>query len=123
MSKELEALKIVRSGGIGYTYDEYSKAVDIVENALKENERLKCSYLENLLNEESKDYISKKLKALEIIKTKNVFVWGFVHRQEEIKDFEWTYEYYRTHYGYFHSGHHFDLLTRDEFYLLKEVLL
>ena len=64
-----------------------------------------------------------KLKALDIIKEKNVFVWGFIHRKEEIKDFEWTYEYYKTHYGYFHSGYHFELLTEKEYGLLKEVLL
>lgn len=41
---------------------------DIIETALKENEELKTSYLNNLLNEKSKEYIYKKLKALEIIK-------------------------------------------------------
>lgn len=41
---------------------------EIIEKALEENKRLKASYLENLLNEESKEYIYKQLKALEIIK-------------------------------------------------------
>jgi hypothetical protein len=65
----------------------------------------------------------KEHKAFEIIKEKNVFVWGFIHRKEEIKDFEHTYDYYKTHYGYFHSGYEFELLTEEEFELLKEVLL
>ena len=63
----------------------------------------------------------KKLKALEIIKDKNVFVWGFIHRKE-IKDFEYTYYYYKNCYGYFHSGYDYKLLTKEEFDLLKEVL-
>ena len=71
------------------------------------------------------DTIEKGLKVLEIIKEKNVFVWGFIHRQEEIDDFKLTYEYYKTHYGYFHSGYDCDkyLLTQEEYELLKEVLL
>lgn len=67
--------------------------------------------------------VEKELKALEIIKEKNVFVWGFIHRKEETKDFEPTYDYYKTHYGYFHSGYEFELLTKKEYDLLKEVLL
>ena len=70
------------------------------------------------------DIAEKGLKALEIIKNKNVFVWGFIHRREETKDFEQTYEYYKTHYGYFHSGYDIsnNLLTQEEYDLLKEAL-
>ncbi len=68
------------------------------------------------------DY-QKFKQVLEIVKKKNVFVWGFIHRKEEIKDFEQTYDYYKTHYGYFHSGYKFKLLTKEEYDLLKEVLL
>lgn len=66
--------------------------------------------------------IEKELEALKIIKEKNVFVWGFIHRKEEMKDFEYTYDYYKKYYGYFHSGYDYKLLTEEEFDLLKEVM-
>ena len=104
-----------------------------MNETLKAWERLKkgidtnvweCGYWDDieLIEKELKDK-EKKDKALEIIKNKNVFVWGFIHRKEEIKHFEQTYDYYKTHYGYFHSGYKFELLTEEEYDLLKEVLL
>lgn len=93
------------------------KGLDALENIIK-----------TFYDKESEDIqiVRKELKALEIIRNKNVFVWGFIHRQEEIGDFKPTYEYYKTHYGYFHSGYdcnkHF-LLTQEEYDLLKEVLM
>lgn len=74
MSKELEALeRIKREAGIPYfsslyDIDMWREDFKTIETALKENEELKISYLENLLNEQSKEYIYKELKALEIIK-------------------------------------------------------
>ena len=96
MSKGLDALKII------YDMEDLQGGRDKFWNAYR--------------------VIEKELKALEIIKKKNVFVWGFIHRIKEIKDFEYTYDYYKTHYGYFHSGYKFELLTQEEYDLLKEIL-
>lgn len=85
----------------------FSKKIPIIETALKENERLKICYLENLLNEESKEYIYKKIKALNVIKAKRVNVrclmsgWNL-----------WRYNSYKAH----------ENLTQEEYTLLREVL-
>ena len=98
--------------------------IDIIEKELKRLEEIDNGAIVpihiNRYNE-----LSDKEEALRIIKNKNVFVWGFIHRQEETKDFEPTYEYYKSHYGYFHSGYDIsnNLLTQEEYDLLKEVLL
>ena len=110
--KGLEALKDLKR-----------KCLVLVEPYLSMKKTLAIKCLMNII--QSFDTIEKELKALDIIKNKNVFVWGFIHRQEEIDDFEPTYEYYKTHYGYFHSGYDCakHLLTEKEYDLLKEVLL
>lgn len=71
----------------------------------------------------------KEHKALEIIKKKNVSVWGFRNRvfgyQKKqncniaIND---TYEYYLNNFGLYHNGFDSELLTKEEFNLLREVL-
>lgn len=129
MGKEmtpLEALeRIIQYNDLRNPVRGQTDLIYIIETALKNNEHLEkeicfVKTMEDLTIEAMKD---KKLKALEIIKEKNVFVWGFIHRKEEIKDFEYTYYYYKKCYGYFHSGYDYKLLTEEEFNLLKEVLL
>ena len=107
MSKGLEAYKELKNTML-------SSATNFTFESL-----IRCSDKRMELDE----CVEKELKALEIIKEKNVFVWGFIHRQEETEDFEPTYEYYKSHYGYFHSGYTYELLTQEEYELLKEVLL
>lgn len=126
MSKALEATKRLK-WGLDITQEERINLCECIEKELKSYEmehalRIRLENINYKLVREKQEN-EKKFKALEIIKDKNVFVWGFIHRKDEIKDFEWTYEYYKTHYGYFHSGYKFDLLTKKEYTLLKEVLL
>ena len=68
--KPLEALEDLRKDAKNHL-DEHTKYLNdrlgIIEKVLIENERLKTSYLENLLNEESKEYIQNRLQALEVI--------------------------------------------------------
>lgn len=67
----------------------------------------------------------KEHKALEIIKEKNVSVCGFrnrvfgYHSNMTIND---TYEHYLNYFGCYHNGFDVELLTEEEFNLLKEVL-
>lgn len=60
-------------------------------------------------------------KVLEIIKEKNVNVFGF---KRDIKQLgkSFTYKYYQSNLGYYHSGFNIQELTKEEFNLLKEVL-
>jgi len=122
MSKGLEAFEILKED-IGKCYEE---EMLIVEKELKRLEELEKAFVAlSKDDEKAKKLLSKEIeknRALEIIKNKDVFVWGFIHRQDEIKDFEWTYDYYKTHYGYVHSGYDYDILTEEEYELLKEVL-
>lgn len=77
MSKGLEALeklvdklaikKYDENGNLIYWESTTDNEYTIIEKELKEYENLKISYLENLLNEQSKEYIYKKLKALDEI--------------------------------------------------------
>ena len=67
----------------------------------------------------------KEHNALEIIKKKNVSVCGFrnrvfgYHSNMTIND---TYEYYLNYFGCYHNGFDVELLTKEQFNLLKEVL-
>lgn len=129
----LEALEIVKNQNVHLSLGlfegmRYMKAIETIETALKRLENYEGVWQNTNLKQifisiEDWNIERKKLKALEIIKEKNVFVWGFIHRKEEIKDFEYTYYYYKNCYGYFHSGYDYKLLTEEEFNLLKEVLL
>lgn len=136
MSKGLEAWERIKKGIDTNVWEcGYWDDIELIEKELKEYEYLDSffqkikdkygiddlDYLEHICRNHER--LVKKDKALEIIKNKNVFVWGFIHRKEEIKHFEQTYDYYKTHYGYFHSGYKFELLTEEEYDLLKEVLL
>ena len=71
----------------------------------------------------------KEHKALEIIKKKNVSVWGFRNRvfgyqkkQNGNITINDTYEYYLNNFGLYHNGFDSELITKEEFNLLKEVL-
>lgn len=84
-------------------------------------------YNENKL--QTLESIEKSLKALEIIKEKNVSVWGFRNRvfgyqkkQNGNITINDTYEYYLNIFGCYHNGFDIELLTEEEFNLLKEVL-
>ena len=65
--------------------------------------------------------VEKSLKALEIIKEKNVNMFGF---KRDIKQLgkRFTYKYYQSNYGNYHSGFDIQELTEEEFDLLKEIL-
>ena len=126
MSKELtplQALKDLREDAKHHldSHIEYlNERLDVFENTLKENERLKCSCLENLLNEESKDYVRKKLYALDIIKYKWVNVDNFINR---INRDTYYKEYKRLCGLYKIMVFSATELTEYEYDLLKEVLL
>ena len=119
--------------------DKALEFLEAIENA-NHSEALKC--LECLYcepedyrgNDRAKDYeyvkqallkAEKEHKALEIIKEKNVSVCGFrnrvfdYHSNMTIND---TYEYYLNYFGCYHNGFDVELLTKEEFNLLKEVL-
>ena len=79
---------------------------------------------------ELKETKSKKELAFDVIKEKQISVWGFrnavfgYQRKYNGNKPNDTYEYYKHNYGKYHSGFDFenDLLTQEEFELLKEVL-
>ena len=65
--------------------------------------------------------VEKKLKALEIIKEKNVNMFGFKRDIKQLGN-RFTYKYYQSNLGNYHSGFDIQKLTEEEFNLLKEVL-
>ena len=73
--------------------------------------------------------VRMELEALEIIKEKNVSVWGFRNRvfgyqkkQNGNITINDTYEYYLNNFGCYHNGFDVELLTQEEFNLLKGIL-
>ena len=79
MNKGLEAFNKITSGGCKGKYHEYC---EIVENELKDYEKLIITYGAEFINELLKtpnDIKYKKLKALEIIKNKDVDVGAIKH--------------------------------------------
>ena len=65
--------------------------------------------------------IEKSLKALEIIKEKNVNMFGFKRDIKQLGN-RFTYKYYQSNLGNYHSGFDIQELTEEEFNLLKEIL-
>ena len=63
----------------------------------------------------------KSLKALEIIKEKNVNMFGFKRDIKQLGN-RFTYKYYQSNLGNYHSGFDIQELTEEEFGLLKEML-
>ena len=102
-----------------------------MSKALEALERIENEYSidEAVFYKEDFNQIRKKLKALEIIKEKNVSAWGFINRvfgyqkkQNGNITINDTYEYYLNNFGCYHNGFDSELLTEEEFNLLKEVL-
>ena len=65
--------------------------------------------------------IEKSLKALEIIKEKNVNMFGFKRDIKQLGN-RLTYKQYQSNLGNYHSGFYIQELTEEEFSLLKAVL-
>ena len=63
----------------------------------------------------------KEHKALEIIKEKNVNMFGFKRDIKQLGN-RFTYKYYQSNLGNYHSGFEIQELTEEEFSLLKEIL-
>ena len=63
----------------------------------------------------------KEHKALEIIKEKNVNMFGFKRDIKQLGN-RFTYKYYQCNLGNYHSGFNIQELTEEEFNLLKEIL-
>lgn len=117
MSKGLEAFKRATTmvGFYDYNENQYMEDLKIIETALKRLERYEqplTAYLdksEEELFEEAKRN-EKKIKALEIIKKKNVDV-GWLKNSETLK-------HYNMCIGNIHKE-----ITQEEWDLLKEALL
>lgn len=116
----LEALKAIgelKENGVKInTTEEYK----IVKNELNNYEEDK----KELIAEQHRlfDLAKEQEEALKIIVKKNVFIWGLLYRKYEIDDYKPTYEYYKNHYGYFHSGYNPQIMTQAEFDLVKKVV-
>ena len=65
--------------------------------------------------------VEKSLKALEIIKEKNVNMFGFKRDIKQLGN-RFTYKYYQSNLGNNHSGFDIQELTEEEFELLRSVL-
>lgn len=141
MTKELEALERINQKFVQKEWNnkprETEKDFDTIETALKELIEYKKVFeklnldisdsvdLENWIKLAQFHYENKnkKLKALEIIKEKEVNVHNF---KEIIIKHKWNYEQYVDEENDPNtSGHQFayKLLTQEEYDLLKEVLL
>ena len=67
------------------------------------------------------EQVEKTLKALEIIKEKNVNMFGFKRDIKQLGN-RFTYKYYQSNLGNYHSGFDIQELTEEEFELLRSVL-
>ena len=67
------------------------------------------------------DIVEKSLKVLEIIKEKNANMFGFKRDIKQLGN-RFTYKYYQSNLGNYHSGFDIQELTEEEFNLLKEIL-
>lgn len=121
MSKGLKELKRV----VEWFEIENVKDIEIIEKELKDYEEMKAIKgtitLDNALEEtliKACPNVAKKLKALEIIKEKQVNVGNIIH---DIEEHGLTYQEYLECYDYYQYGG--TQLTQEEFDLLKEVLL
>lgn len=110
MSKELEALE--RMTEHLDLDDEYFYKQEKVDEEIIKQALLKAKEQEKILN---------------IIIKKNVSIWGFRNRvfgyqneQNGNRIINDTYEYYLNNFGCYHNGFDVELLTEEEFNLLKE---
>ena len=67
------------------------------------------------------EQVEKSLKSLEIIKEKNVNMFGFKRDIKQLGN-RFTYKYYQSNLGNYHSGFDIQELTEEEFELLRSVL-
>ena len=119
--------------GLGVDFEIVESALnrlETIDNA-EPSEALECLMY---LKAEFRDYPSafnsiknallkaqKEHKALEIIKEKNVNMFGFKRDIKQLGN-RFTYKYYQSNLGNYHSGFNIQELTEEEFNLLKEVL-
>lgn len=134
MNKELEALKEARNfrhekdkNLVLIDIDYFNQCLDGIEKELEDLEAEKIALMESndLLNEALYDDL-KKVKALEIIKEKNIDVRYFI--DDFVKqDYGWDlYDDYSEQYHYGKddfSRYDGEYLTQEQFELLKEVLV
>ena len=105
-------------------YDTIEQALLKAQENARSEEILQKHYEEGITLDsvralkQEKDYYKK---ALEIIKEKNVNMFGF---KRDIKQLgkRFTYKYYQSNLGNYHSGFDIQELTEEEFSLLKAVL-
>lgn len=144
MSKELEAFERIKNHTLSYTGDTYKTLTDsremqvedlnIIENALKRLETIeyqdrfvdevwKTTGLPNYSKEAREN--NKKLKAFEIVKEKQISIADFIYAcmcsKKDLKEYhncDSNYEFAATCVGW-----EKEYLTKEEFDLLKEVLL
>lgn len=136
MNKELETAihylinrTICKTKQVVFDYDAYIRNIQIIINALNRLnyiDKYKFSdediHIVQGMTFEDKVECIKKLKALEIIKEKEVDVHNF---KEILIKQEWTYEQYLDEENDPNtSGHQFayKLLTEEEYNILREVL-
>ena len=114
MSEALETLKYFKSA-----YNSFLKTTNDMFCQITISREQAKEFVEEV------EAVEKKVKALVVIKEKNVSVCGFrnrvfgYHSNMTIND---TYEYYLNYFGCYHNGFDVELLTKEEFNLLKEVL-
>jgi len=109
MSKELEALQDLREVK-GWNDAEFNKRLDIIETALLQLESIRNNYCVC-----EKDAI-KKLRALEIIKNKDVAIF-LIKRYKTVEEYNNAMDYISKN-----GVDEAEKLTQKEFDLLKEVL-
>ena len=121
MSKELQALERIKSHYKDKVCIDVLDDFDIIETSLKENETLKECYKNELNNTAYYNNLALKYKrALEIIKNKKINVGSFIQCSNE------PYEEYKESWKFWHKGSFKnlvdELLTQEEYELLKEIL-
>lgn len=110
MSKELTPFQALTE--IAYVYG-FDKNIEIIDNALEENEKLKECYKNELKNTSYYNNLALKYKkVLEIIKNKKVDV------KELLGFFEWENGF--SYYNEYRCEE--EKLTQEEYELLKEIL-
>ena len=146
MSKELEELEHIYYGSQGYGetdkyYKHLKEYLESIDNSNPSEALELLGFMGNFIiptalgNKHLKDFCDKEFaiiknallkaqkehKALEIIKEKNVNMFGFKRDIKQLGN-RFTYKYYQSNFGNYHSGFDIQELTEEEFNLLKEVL-
>lgn len=117
---------LIRLNGFDKEYEEF-KGLPFEEILKFYKDKL---VIDSIINEyeKLKSTKSKKELAWEICIKKHISIWRFRnivfgYEQKQNGNFvNDTYEYYKNHFGYYHEGFEFELLTQEEFEILKEVL-